>query len=99
MLTISVADCAVVPETVTVAGTLHAGGSLAAVGVITQVRLTAPVNPYHGVTETVDVFPDVAPGATLSGAPVSTEKYGVGVVVNEKMAPIVVPRLFCATAW
>jgi hypothetical protein len=99
VLTSSVAVCAVVPETVTVAGKLHVGGSLAAVGVIAQLRLTAPVNPYHGVTETVDVFPEIAPGATLRGAPVSTEKYGVGVVVNEKMAPIVVPRLFCATAW
>jgi hypothetical protein len=71
VLTISVADCAVVLETVTVAGTLHVGGSLAALGVIAQVRLTGPVKPYHGVTETIDVFPDVAPGATLSGAPVT----------------------------
>jgi hypothetical protein len=99
VLTIRVAVCAVTPVIVTVAGTLHVGGSLAAVGVIVQVRLTAPVNPYHGVTETVDVFPDVAPGATLSGEPVSTEKYGAGVVVNEKIAPLVAPKLFCATAW
>jgi hypothetical protein len=99
VFTISVAVCAVSPLIVTDAGTLHVGGSFAAVGVIAQLRLTTPVNPYHGVTEIVDVFPVVAPGATLSGAPVNTEKYGAGVVVNEKTAPLVVPRLFCATAW
>jgi hypothetical protein len=71
VVTISVAICAVSLLIVTVAGTLHVGGSLAAVGVIAQLKLTAPVNPYHGVTETVDVFPEIAPGATLIGAPVT----------------------------
>jgi len=71
VFTVNVADCAVVPLMVTVVGTLHAGGSFAAVGVMAQLRLTAPVNPYHGVTEIVDVFPVVAPGATLKGAPVT----------------------------
>ena len=74
VFTVNVAVCAVVPETITEAGTLHVGGSFAAAGVIAQLRLTVPVNPYHGVTEIVDVFPVAAPGATLKGAPVSTEK-------------------------
>ena len=56
---------------VTVVGTLHVGGSLADVGVMAQLRLTAPVNPYHGVTEIVDVFPVVAPGVTFIGGPVT----------------------------
>jgi phage baseplate assembly protein gpV len=71
VFTVSVAFCGFSFVTVTVAGTLHVGGSLAAAGVIAQLRLTAPVNPYHGVTEIVDVFPVAAPGATLIGAPVT----------------------------
>ena len=39
----------------------HDAGSLAAVGVMAQVRLTVPVNPPDGVTEIVDVLPVVAP--------------------------------------
>jgi hypothetical protein len=99
VFTVSVAVCALVPLIVTDCVTVHVAGSLAAAGVMAQLRLTVPANPYHGVTETGDVLPLVAPGARESGAPVRTEKYGAGVVVNEKTLPLVVPTLFCATAW
>ena len=89
----------IVPLMVTVVGTLHVGGSLAAVGVMAQLRLTAPVNPYHGVTEIVDVFPVVAPGVNVHRRSRHHLKIRRRFVVNEKIAPLVVPRLFCATAW
>ena len=65
VLTVSVAVCADELVIDTEAGTLHVAGSLAAVGVITQLRLTVPVNPPDGVTIIVDVLPVVAPGLTL----------------------------------
>lgn len=39
-------------------------------------RITLPVKPPPGVTVMVDVFPEVAPGATVTGVPL-TEKPGV----------------------
>ena len=77
VLTVRVVVCAVVPLMVTEVGMLHVAGSLAAVGVIAQLRLITPVNPPEGVKLIVDVFPVVAPGATLTAAPVM-EKVGVG---------------------
>jgi hypothetical protein len=56
-------------------GMLHVAGSFAAVGVIAQVRLTAPVNPSAGVSVIVEVFPVVAPRVTLMFVPV-IEKLG-----------------------
>jgi hypothetical protein len=44
---------------------LHVAGSLVAVGVMAQVRVTVLLNPPDGVTLIVDVLPLVAPGATL----------------------------------
>jgi hypothetical protein len=45
---------------------LHVAGLVAPTGLATeQVRLTAPVNPFDGVAEIVDVFPIVAPAVML----------------------------------
>ena len=54
---------------VTEAGTLHVAGSLAAKGVIAQLKLM-PVSPPDGVKLTVEVFPVVAPGITVTAVPV-----------------------------
>jgi hypothetical protein len=62
--------CAAALLMVTDAGILHVAGSVAAVGVIAQRRLIAPVNPADGVKVIVEVFPVAAPGTTLSGVPV-----------------------------
>lgn len=77
VLTVRVVVCAVEPLMVTEVGMPHVAGSLAAVGVIAQLRLIAPVNPPEGVKLIVDVFPVVAPGATPTAVPVM-EKLGVG---------------------
>lgn len=44
---------------------LYVGGSLAAVGLMEQLKLTVPVKPFEGLTEIVTVFPVVAPGSML----------------------------------
>ena len=77
VLTVRVVVCAVEPLMVTEAGMLHVAGSLAAVGVIAQLRLITPVNPPEGIKVIVDVFPVVAPGATLIAVPVM-EKFAPG---------------------
>ena len=70
--TVSVAVCALAPLIVTEAGErLHVAGSLAAVGEMAQLRLTVPVKPLTGVTVMVEVFPVVAPGATLTAVPLT----------------------------
>jgi hypothetical protein len=59
-----------VPVIVTVAGDrLHVGGSLAATGLMEQLRLTVPVNPFVGVTGMETVLPVVAPGSMLIDTP------------------------------
>jgi hypothetical protein len=64
--TVNVVVCAPVPVIVTELGErLHVAGSLAATGLIEQVRLTVPVNPFAGVTVMVAVLPVVAPGTIL----------------------------------
>ena len=61
----SVDVCAVAPLMVTEVGDrAQVAGLLAAVGVIAQVRATAPVNPPEGVTLIVEVLPVLAPAAT-----------------------------------
>lgn len=61
--TVSVEVCAVVPLSATDAGeSEHAGGSLAGIGVIEQVRFTVPEKPLMPTTLMVAVFPVVAPG-------------------------------------
>ena len=77
VFTVSVVDCADAPVIVIEAGTLHVAGSLAAAGVIAQLRLTLPVNPPDGVKVTVEVFPVVAPGVTVTDVPM-TVKLGGG---------------------
>lgn len=79
VFTVRVAVCAVEPLIVADVGMLHVAGSLAAVGVTVtaQLRVTMPVNPFEGASVIVDVFPVVAPGATLTAVPV-IEKSGVG---------------------
>lgn len=69
VFTVSVVVCAAVPVIVTDAGMLHVAGSLAAVGEMEQARLTAPVNPFEGVSVIVDVLPVVAPGAMVTAVP------------------------------
>ena len=77
VFTVRVIVCAVQPLMVAELGRLHVAGSLAAVGVIAQLREIAPVNPPDAVKLIVDVFPVVAPGATLTAVPVM-EKLGAG---------------------
>jgi hypothetical protein len=77
VFTIRVVVCAVEPLMVAEAGMLHVAGLLVATGVIAQLRLITPVNPPAGVKLMVDVFPVVAPAATLIGVPVML-KLGCG---------------------
>jgi hypothetical protein len=77
VFTVRVVVCAAEPLMVTEAGMLHVGGSLAALGVIAQLRLITPVNPSEGVKVIVDTFPVVAPGGTLTAVP-EMENPGVG---------------------
>lgn len=86
MLTVSVEVCAVVPLIVTEPGRiLHVAGSLAAVGVMVQLRLTVPVKPFDGVTTIVEVFPLFAPGSMLIAAPVIANAAG-GAAVTVRIA-------------
>ncbi len=63
VLTVSVEVCVVVPLNVTDGGvSVHVGGSLAATGVMEQVRFTVPEKPFVPTTLIVVVFPVVAPG-------------------------------------
>jgi hypothetical protein len=61
------------------------GGFVAPVGLVVSEadRITVPKNPSIGVTETVEVFPLVAPGATVSAVP-ETAKLPVGNVLKLK---------------
>ena len=65
--TVSVDVTAAVPVMLTGDGILQVTGLVAPVGADVTVQLTAtlPVNPLVGVTEMVEVFPLVAPGAML----------------------------------
>ena len=77
VFTVSAVVCADAPVIVTEAGILHVAGSLAATGVMAQLRLTAPVNPSNGVRVMVEVLPVVAPGVTVTPVPL-TVKVGGG---------------------
>ena len=82
VVTVSIEVCVVVPLMVTEAGErLHVAGLLAAVGLIEQLRLIVPVNPFDGATVIVEVFPVVAPGATVIAGPL-TAKVGSPVTVR-----------------
>jgi hypothetical protein len=78
--TVAVVVAAVVPLTVTDdALSATVGRLVAPAGLVVSdaVRLTAPVKPLAGVTATVEVLPDVAPGATVTVVP-ETVKVGGG---------------------
>lgn len=86
--TVSVDVCAA-PLIVTEAGMLHVAGSLAASGVMAQLRLTGPVNPPDGVTVIVELFPLVTPGATETVVPVMV-KVGVAGRLTVKVCATIV---------
>jgi hypothetical protein len=81
---VSVAVPAVAPLMFTglVEPKLKVGGYSAPVGleVTAAVSATLPVKPPDGVTEIVEVFPEVAPGDTETAVPV-TVKLGIGTAV------------------
>lgn len=65
VVTVKVEVCAVLPFSVTEAGLkLHVAGSLAAVGLMEQLKFTVPEYPFIPATPMVAVLPVVAPGAT-----------------------------------
>ena len=68
VVTVSVAVNAVVPVMLTEGVTLQVAGLVAPAGAVVtaQVRLTAPVKPFAGVTVIVDVLPVVAPAAIVT---------------------------------
>ena len=75
--------CAVVPLIVTEAGeSAQVAESLAAAGVMAQVRATAPVNPPEGVTLIVEVLPVVAPGLAVMFPLLVRAKLGGGAAVT-----------------
>ena len=63
LATVKVAVAAAVPLTLAVDGMLQVTGLVAPVGevVTAQASVTEPVNPFDGVTLTVEVLPVVAP--------------------------------------
>jgi hypothetical protein len=58
---------------------LQAGGSLAAVGLIEQLRLTVPEYPFMPKTEIVEVFPVIAPAFTEIAASLLLAPLGANV--------------------
>ena len=78
------ADPGVVPVTLTglVAPKLKAGGATALAGPLVKdaVRVTLPVNPPAGVIRMADVFPVVAPAATLTAGLVMVKPGGIAEV-------------------
>jgi hypothetical protein len=91
------------PELGTVTGLaepkLKVGVPCAPVGlpVITAVKATLPVKPPAGVTVTVDVFPVLAPGATLTAVPLTVKLGAAAVTVTTtgeevEAAKLVSPR-------
>jgi hypothetical protein len=84
VLIVSVEVCVVLPLIVTEDGERpHVAGSLAAVGLIEQLKLTVPLNPFEGATEIVTVLPVVAPGSMLIVPPPPLPvKVGAGLTVK-----------------
>jgi len=91
VLMVRVAVPAVVPVILTglVVPKLKVGGSWPPVGleVTAAVSVTLPVKPPLGVTVTVDVFPVVAPGETVTAVPVTVKLGGNGVVTVTEAVP------------
>ncbi len=76
VVTVSVPVSAVAPVMVTELVTPQVAGLVAPVGMVVtaQVRLTAPVKPFAGVTVMVDVLPVAALASTLNGDRCSKER-------------------------
>jgi len=69
---------------------LTVGGYTAPAGpeVTAAVRTTLPVKPPAGVTVIVEVFPLVAPGATLTAVPLTAIPGGTGGVTMMEAVPV-----------
>ncbi len=94
VFTVSVDVCAVVPLRVTDVGDrVHDAGSLAAVGLIEQLRFTCPANPFSPTTLMVAVFPVVAPGAMLSAVVPPLPAVKVGSAVTVRVTVVVAVRV------
>lgn len=78
MVSVQVPADAPVMLTGVVAPKLKVGRLVAPVGLVARaaVKATLPVKPPLGVTLTVDVFPVVAPGATLTAVPLRVKLGG-----------------------
>lgn len=75
---------------------LHVAGSLAAVGVIAQLRFTVPAKPFCDVIVTVAVLPVVAPGSIVIEpvAPVLPVNVGAEVTVSDTVVdPLSAPEV------
>jgi hypothetical protein len=75
---------------------LHVAGSLAAVGVIAQVRFTVPAKPFCDVIVTVAVLPVVAPGSIVIEpvAPVLPVNVGAEVTLSDTVVdPLSAPEV------
>jgi hypothetical protein len=65
-VTVSVEEAAPEVTSTVVGERAHVAGLVAPLGAVTlHVRSTLPVNPFEGVTETVVLFPVVAPAASV----------------------------------
>jgi hypothetical protein len=84
VVTVSVAFCAVAPEIVTEGVTAHVAGLVGFAGVVVtaQVRATAPVNPFDGVTVIVEVLPAVALASKVMGPLFERANVGAGAAVT-----------------
>ena len=93
VFTVSVVVCADAPEIVTEVGIVHVAGTFASAGVIAQLRLTVPINPPDGVKVTVEVFPVVAPGVTVTAVSLIAKLGGARLMVYTAVAsgPAVAP--------
>lgn len=80
----SVAFCAEAPVTATEGVTLQVAGLVGFAGVVVtaQVRLTAPVKPFDGVTEIVAVFPVAALASKVMGPLFERANVGTGAAVT-----------------
>ena len=69
---------------------LSVGESCAPAGleVIAAVRATAPANPPAGVRVMVEVFPVVAPGATVTAVPLTLNEGVTAVVTITEFVPV-----------
>jgi hypothetical protein len=91
VFTVSVVVFTEAPIIVIEAGRLHVAGSLAAVGVIAQLRLIVPVNPPNGVRVMVEVLPVVVPGVTVIAVPLTVKVGGGKLMLKTALATVLFP--------